>query len=294
MVAVVRLGKRESEMNYFKTFILLFGMAVLLMVIGHLIGGQIGVIVALGIAVVLNFTSWYYSDKIVLTMYRAQEVDESSAPNLYRIVRGLAQEAGLPMPKVYIVPSQSPNAFATGRDPKHAAVAATQGILNLLSHDELKAVLAHEMAHVKNRDSLVMTVAATLAAAIGLLAYFARWAAIFGMGGRRGGGGIIALLIWSILAPIIALIIQLAISRTREYGADRGGAEISAQPLMLASALRKISDYSTMRPQQDLANPATAHMWIASPFSGGMLRSLFSTHPPVEERIRRLEKMAGM
>jgi len=269
-------------------------MAVLLMVVGHLVGGQTGVIIALGIAIVLNFTSWYFSDKIVLTMYKAQEVDESSAPNLYRIVRDLAEQAEIPMPKVYIVPSSSPNAFATGRDPKHAAVAATQGILNLLSHDELKAVLAHELAHVKNRDSLVMTVAATLAAAIGMLAYFARWAAIFGIGDRRGGGGVIGLLVWAIIAPIIAMIIQLAISRTREYGADRGSAEISEQPLMLASALRKISDFSTTRPQRDLANPATAHMWIASPFSGGLLRSLFSTHPPVEERIRRLEKMAGM
>ena len=281
-------------MNTFKTFLLLFGMAVLLMVVGHLVGGQTGVIIALGIAIVLNFTSWYFSDKIVLTMYKAQEVDESSAPNLYRIVRDLAEQAEIPMPKVYIVPSSSPNAFATGRDPKHAAVAATQGILNLLSHDELKAVLAHELAHVKNRDSLVMTVAATLAAAIGMLAYFARWAAIFGIGDRRGGGGVIGLLVWAIIAPIIAMIIQLAISRTREYGADRGSAEISEQPLMLASALRKISDFSTARPQRDLADPATAHMWIASPFSGGLLRSLFSTHPPVEERIRRLEKMAGM
>lgn len=269
-------------------------MAILLMVVGHLIGGQAGVIIALGIAIVLNFTSWYFSDKIVLTMYKAQEVDESSAPNLYRIVRDLAGQAEIPMPKVYIVPSSSPNAFATGRDPKHAAVAATQGILNLLSHEELKAVLAHELAHVKNRDSLVMTVAATLAAAIGMLAYFARWAAIFGIGDRRGGGGVIGLLVWAIIAPIIAMIIQLAISRTREYGADRGSAEISEQPLMLASALRKISDFSTTRPQRDLADPATAHMWIASPFSGGLLRSLFSTHPPVEERIRRLEKMAGM
>jgi heat shock protein HtpX len=280
-------------MNYFKTFALLVGMAALLMIVGHLIGGPTGVIVALILAIILNFTSWYYSDKIVLSMYRAQEVDESGAPNLYAIVRDLARDGNLPMPKVYVVPTSSPNAFATGRDPNHAAVAATQGLLGLLSHDELKAVLAHEMAHVKNRDSLVMTVAATLAAAIGLLAYFARWAAFFGAGDRRGGGGLIALLVWSIIAPIIAMIIQLAISRTREYGADRGGAEITAQPLMLASALRKISDYSSVRPQQDLADPSTAHMWIASPFSGGLIASLFSTHPPVEERIRRLEKMAS-
>jgi heat shock protein HtpX len=278
-------------MNYFKTTMLLIGLAALLMFVGHLLGGPTGVIIALILAVIINFTSWFYSDRIVLSMYRALEVDESSAPSLYSIVRDLAREADLPMPKVYIIPSNSPNAFATGRDPNHAAVAVTNGILGLLDHGELRAVLAHEMAHVKNRDSLVMTIAATIAAAIGLIAYMARWAAIFGMGGRRGGGGALGLLVWAILAPIIAMIIQLAISRTREFGADRAGAEISGQPLMLASALRKISSVSRMRPQADLAEPSTAHLWIASPLSGGFLATLFSTHPPVEERIRRLEQM---
>jgi len=280
-------------MNMLKTILLLTGMSLLLMFVGHLIGREWGVIIALVIAIALNFSSWYFSDKLVLSMYRAQEVDESNEPNLIRMVRELAQDANIPMPKVYVVPSNSPNAFATGRDPKHAAVAVTRGILGVLSYDELKGVLGHELAHVKNRDSLIMTIAATLAAAIGFLAYMARFAAFFGVGDRRSGGGL-ALLVWAILAPIIALVIQLSISRTREFGADRGGAEFSHQPLMLASALRKISAASQVNPQSDLADPSTAHLWIASPLSRGTLAALFSTHPPMEERIRRLEKMAGL
>ena len=277
-------------MNYFKSFMLLAVMAGILMVFGYLLGGTGGVVIALILSIILNFSSWFYSDKIVLSMYRAQEVDESNAPGVFRIVRDLTQEAEIPMPKIYVVPSQSPNAFATGRDPEHAAVAVTQGILGILSAEELKAVIAHELGHVKNRDSLIMTIAATVASAIGFLAYIARFAAIFG--GRRGGGGLLVLLVWTILAPIIAMIIQLSISRTREYSADSSSARFSHNPLALASALRKISSVSEVRPQDDLANPSTAHMWITSPLSGGFFRTLFSTHPPIEERIKRLEKMA--
>ncbi|MCK4719651.1 zinc metalloprotease HtpX [bacterium] len=280
-------------MNYVKTFLLLVLMAGLFMFIGHLIGGETGLVVALVIAVILNFTSWFYSDKIVLGMYRAKEVDESTAPILLKMVRDLTDSAQLPMPKVYIIPSNSPNAFATGRDPNHAAVAVTQGILGMLSYDELKAVVAHELAHVKNRDTLIMVIAATLAAAIGMLAYFGRFAAIFGFGGRRGAGGLITLLLWAIIGPIIALLIQSAISRTREFSADKAGSEFSGQPMMLASALKKISSSAQVHPQQDLSNPSTAHLWIANPLSGRGLMNLFSTHPPVEERIKRLEQMAG-
>jgi heat shock protein HtpX len=283
-------------MNYVKTFFLLVFMAALLMLIGGLLGGRTGVAIALVIAVIINFSSWFYSDKMVLAMYKAQEVDESSAPDLFRMVRSLVQRANLPMPKVYIIPSASPNAFATGRDPSHAAIAFTQGILRSLNMNELEGVAAHELMHVKNRDSLVMTLAATMAAAIGFLATMARWTAIFGgFGGndRRGGGGL-EILVWAIIAPILAMMIQLSISRTREYSADSGSAHVTGQPLELASALKKISTMAEMHQQADLANPATAHMWIESPFAGnrGCLGSIFSTHPPTEERIRRLEHMA--
>ena len=266
-------------------------MAALFMFIGHLIAGETGVVIALVIAIILNFTSWFYSDKIVLKMYGAKEVNEATAPNLVRIVRELIENAQIPMPGVYVIPSQSPNAFATGRDPDHAAVAVTQGLLGMLSHDEIKAVIGHELAHVKNRDTLIMMIAATMASAIGMLAYFGRFAAFFGFG-RRGIGGILTLLLWVIIGPIIAMLIQAAISRTREFSADKGGAEFCEHPLALASALGKISSMAKVRPQKDLANPSTAHLWIASPLSGGGLMSLFSTHPPVDERIKRLEEMA--
>ncbi|MCX6647036.1 MAG: zinc metalloprotease HtpX, partial [bacterium] len=268
-------------MNTFKTFVLLVVMAALFMFVGHLIGGNTGVVIALILAIILNFTSWFYSDKIVLRMYSAKEVDEAGAPNLIKIVRELVDNAHLPMPKVYVIPSQNPNAFATGRDPNHAAVAVTEGLLNMLSYDEIKAVVGHELAHVKNRDTLIMVVAATMAAAIGMLAYMGRFGALFGFGGdRRDGGGILTILLWAILAPIIAMLIQLSISRTREYSADRGGAEFSEHPLALASALRKISSVAERHPQQDLANPTTAHMWIASPLSTQGIMALLSTHPP--------------
>jgi len=282
-------------MNYFKTFMLLLGMAALLMGIGYLIGGMSGVIIALVIAVIINFASWYFSDTIILKMYKAKEVDESSAPNLYRMVTDLTNSAGMPMPKVYIIPSASPNAFATGRDPEHAAVAVTEGILGVLTYEELRGVVGHELAHVKNRDSLIMTIAATISAAIGFLAIIARYAMIFGGRSREGGGiiSLIALLVIAILAPIVAMVIQLAISRTREYSADKGGAQFSGQPLALASALKKITSMANVQPQQDLSNPTTAHLWIASPIKGRGFMSLFSTHPPVEERIRRLEEIAA-
>jgi heat shock protein HtpX len=262
--------------------------------IGYLIGGQGGMIIAFGFAVVMNFISYWFSDKIVLSMYRAKKVEETDAPRLYSMVQRLATQAGLPGPRVYIIPDSSPNAFATGRNPENGVVAYTQGILDLLSEDELEGVTAHELAHIKNRDILTQTIAATIAGAIGMLASMAKWGAIFGgMGGRDdregGGGGIIGLLVMAIVAPIAAMFVQMAISRTREYAADATGAQISAKPLSLANALRKLHSGAARRPMD--ANPATAHMFIVNPLSGRSMMSLFSTHPPVEERIARLEAM---
>ena len=279
-------------MNQFKTLFLLVLMSVVLMLIGGAIGGKSGIVIALLISLFTNYLSYYFSDKIVLSMYGAKEVGEGEAPELIRMVRSLSERAGIPMPRVYVIPSSSPNAFATGRDPAHSAIAFTQGILQTLDYGELEAVAAHELSHVKNRDTLVMTVAATLASAIGFLAYMARFAAIFGGGNRRGGG--LELLVWAIIAPLIALMIQMAISRAREFQADDGSAHITGQPLQLASALAKITSFSQIIPQDDLANPSTAHLWIANPISSGFIGSLFSTHPPVEVRIRRLRKMAGV
>jgi heat shock protein HtpX len=277
-------------MNYIKTFFLLVVLAGLLMIIGYFLGGQTGVVIALIFAIIFNFGSWFFSDKIVLSMYGAREVSEADAPRLYGMVKNLAQEANMPMPKVNIIPSPSPNAFATGRDPAHAAVAVTQGALDLLTYEELSGVMAHELTHVKNRDSLVMVIAATITAAIMFVSRFALW---FGGGSRRDNPlGLIGLLLMVILAPLAAMLIQMAISRTREYGADRGGAVFSHHPEALASALQKISGVSQVRPQVDLAEPSTAHLWIASPLSGGGFMTLFSTHPPVQDRIRRLMKMA--
>jgi len=280
-------------MNGLKTGLLLTALTVLFLLIGLGLGGRQGMVVAFVFAVFLNFISYWFSDKIVLKMYRAREIQEADNPRLYRVVRSQSQMAELPMPRFYIVPSASPNAFATGRNPKNAAVAATEGILTLLSDDELEGVIGHELAHVKNRDILTQTIAATIAGAISMLAYMARWTAIFGgYGGRdsnRGGGGI-ALLAMAIIAPIAAMFIQMAISRSREYAADQEGARISGRPLSLANALRKLHRGLAKRPLQ--ANPSTAHLFILSPLSGRGLASLFSTHPPVEERIARLEKMA--
>ena len=281
-------------MNRFKTLMLLTVMTVLFLIIGQLVGGSNGMIIAFIFAVAMNFFSYWFSDKIVLAMYRAQPVTEAEAPRLYAIVRRNALQAGLPMPKVYIIPTASPNAFATGRGPSHAAVACTQGILDLLSDDELEGVISHELAHVKNRDILTQSIAATIAGAISMLAHMAQWGAIFGGGGgrndRNSGSSVIGLLAMAIVAPLAAMLVQMAISRSREYAADATGAQICGKPLSLASALRKLHAGIERHPLA--ANPATAHMFILSPLSGQSFAHLFSTHPPVEERIARLEQRA--
>lgn len=275
-------------MNWIKTFLLMGFITALFLGVGYLIGGQQGMIIALGLAFVMNFASYWYSDKIVLAMYQAQEIDESQAPRLFGIVRGLVSKSGMPMPRVYIIPVAQPNAFATGRDPEHAAVAVTDGILRILNEDELEGVLAHELSHVRNRDILIGTVAATIAGAIMMLRYFA----FFFGGGRddREGGGGLGLLVALIVAPIAAVLIQLWISRTREYSADESGARMSGKPWALASALQKLQRGAQAMPMKE-SNPATAHMFIVNPFSAQGLTNLFSTHPPIEERVRKLEAM---
>jgi heat shock protein HtpX len=276
--------------NVLRTTVLLAALTALFLVIGGAIGGNQGLFVAFVFALLMNFASYWFSDKIVLSMYGAREVSLNEAPDLYRLVQRLAQRAGIPMPRVYIIPSDAPNAFATGRNPQHGAVAVTEGILRMLDTDELAGVLAHELGHIRNRDTLIMTVAATLAGAITMLAHMAQWGAIFGFGRRdeedSGGGGILGLLFMAILAPIAATLIQLAISRSREYFADSTGAAVAGSPSGLARALEKLH-YASQRLPMD-ANPATAHLFIVNPLTGGSLVNLFSTHPPIEERIRRL------
>lgn len=276
--------------NQIKTTLLLTVMTVLVLLIGRLIGGQGGMALALLFAAGMNFFSYWYSDKIVLKMYRAQEAGPNDAPELYDIVRSLTQRADLPMPRLYIIPQDSPNAFATGRNPKNAVVAVTQGLLRLMDRNEIRGVLAHELSHVKDRDILISSIAATMAGAIMFLATMARWSAIFGgFGGRReegGGMGAIGLILTSILAPIAAMIVQMAISRSREYLADKEGALMAGDSEGLASALEKLGAYSGKIPMD--AGPATSHMFIVNPLSGGSFMSLFSTHPPLEERIARL------
>jgi heat shock protein HtpX len=272
-----------------KTAVLLGALSGMLLMIGELLGGQQGLVFAFGFAALMNFGSYWFSDKIVLRMYRAQEVD--STHPLYQTTARLAQQANLPMPKVYVIPDASPNAFATGRNPQHAAVAATEGILRVLTQPELEGVIAHELAHVKHRDILTSSVAATIAAAIMMVARMAQFAAMFGgVGGRGGdrdeGNNPIALLAMIILAPLAAMLIQAAISRSREFAADAGGARITGNPYGLAEALRKIDALSRRTPLD--ANPATAHMFIVKPFSGAGLLSLFSTHPPTEARVQAL------
>jgi heat shock protein HtpX len=280
-------------MNAFKTTMLLGLLTCLLVFAGGAIGGQSGMTVALVMAGVMNFVSYWFSDRIVLAMYGAREVSAADCPEFHGIVRQLAVQAGIPMPKVYLMESDTPNAFATGRNPEHAAVAATSGILRILTREELLGVMAHELAHVKNRDILISSIAATIAGAITYLAHMAQWAAMFG-GGRdsenEGGGSMFTMILMAVLAPLAAMLIQMAISRSREFGADRGGAEISGNPLYLAAALRKLELANQQIPMN--ANPATAHMFIVNPLSASGMMSLFSTHPPLQERIRRLEEIA--
>jgi heat shock protein HtpX len=284
--------ERGESMNTLKTTFLLTLLTLLLIFAGGAIGGQGGMLLALILAGVMNFVSYWFSDKIVLAMYGAKEVTEAESPEFYGLVRQLTERAGVPMPRVYIIPSDTPNAFATGRNPEHAAVAATAGILRILSREELMGVMAHELSHVKHRDILISTIAATVAGAITYLAHMAQWAAIFGGGRDRDdeGGGILGMLVMAIVAPLAALLIQMAISRSREYEADKGGAEISGNPLYLAGALRKLEMANRQLPMQE-ATPASAHMFIVNPLTGGGLMSLFSTHPPMEKRVRRLESM---
>ena len=280
-------------MNTLKTTFLLALLTVVFVLVGNAIGGQSGMMIAFGFAVLMNVGSYWFSDKIVLRMYRAQKVSESDDPQLYAMVQRLSVAAGIPMPKVYVIPQDSPNAFATGRNPANAAVAVTSGIRRLLSADELEGVMAHEIAHVSNRDILIGTIAATLAGAVMMLAQFARFAAIFGGGDRdnRGGGGMIVLLVSVIVAPLAAMLIQMAISRSNEYRADESGARFCGRPESLANALEKISAWSKRVPMD--ASPATAHMFILSPLTGRGLMSLFSTHPPTEKRVERLLAMRG-
>jgi len=283
-------------MNSFKVTLLLVLLTVILVAIGSYFGGRQGMIMAFGLALAMNFFSYWFSDKIVLAMYRARKADEKNDSQLIGVVRNAATMAGLPMPKVYIIPSLAPNAFATGRNKDHAAVAVTEGLMKLLSRDELEGVIGHELAHVKNKDILIGTVVATIAGAIGLLAAMARWGAIFGgMGGRSNSenrDNMIGLLVMAIVAPLAATLIQLAISRSREYGADYTGGKITGKPAALASALDKLHRAPV---QLNLdQRPATAHLFIANPLSGKGITTLFSTHPPVEERIKRLQQMAGM
>jgi heat shock protein HtpX len=280
-------------MNQFKTFILMLVLTGLFILVGSAIGGRNGAVYAFIFAALMNFFAYWFSDKIVLRMYGAQPVSQSEAPELYQIVGELVNKASLPMPKVYIIENDTPNAFATGRNPEHAAVAVTSGILRILSKEELMGVIGHELSHIQHRDILISTIAATIAGAISMLASMARWGAIFGVGrsddDEGGGGNILFVLLFTMVASVSAMLIQMAISRSREYLADEGGAHLS-DPLSLAKALGKLEVAAQRIPMN--ANPSTAHMFIVNPLRGGGVLSLFSTHPPIEERIAKLEEMA--
>lgn len=280
-------------MNGFKTAILMTAMMVLFILVGNLIGGETGMTFAFVFSLALNFGSYWFSDKIVLKMYRAQEVSEKDAPQLYNIVENLSSKAGLPMPRVYIMNNPTPNAFATGRNPEHSAVAVTTGIMNILNKEELEGVIAHELSHIKNRDILVSTIAATLVGTITFIARMAGWAAMFG-GGRseRDRDNVFGDLALMILAPVAAVLIQMAISRSREYMADESGAQITGKPLGLANALNKLTQANKMLPMAN-AGTSSAHMFIVNPLSGKSLMKLFSTHPPLEDRIKRLNEIAS-
>jgi heat shock protein HtpX len=283
-------------MSYFKTAVLLGVLTAIFIGVGYLIGGQMGMLIAFGIALAMNLFAYWNADKMVLRMYNAQEVDRRSAPEFYGIVEELADRAGLPMPRVYVINEDQPNAFATGRDPNHAAVAATTGLLNMCSREEIAGVMAHELAHVKNRDMLIMTITAVVAGAIGMIAQFGMF---FG-GSRDSNGnnsnplGMVGAILLMILAPLIAMIVQMAVSRTREYAADREGAAICGQPLWLAAALAKLQNAAHQIPNQHAERqPATAHLFIVNPLSGQGMDNLFSTHPKMENRIAALEQMAA-
>jgi heat shock protein HtpX len=279
--------------NTFKTFILLAGLTALLLVLGQALAGRQGLYFALFMALIMNFVGYWFSDKIALAMSGAREVSQDQAPDLHQMVEKLSVQAGLPKPRVYIIPQETPNAFATGRNPEHAAVAVTEGILRILKPQEMEGVLAHELSHVKNRDILISSVAAVIAGAISYLAMMAQWGAIFGMGrsddDEGGGGNMIGALLLAIMAPIAAMLIQMAISRSREYAADASGAKLIGEGRPLANALQKLENYNQQAPMQ--VNPATAQMYIVNPLAGKSLMRLFSTHPPIEERIARLMAM---
>ncbi|ANM31806.1 protease HtpX [Acidobacteria bacterium Mor1] len=277
-----------STTNYLKTAVLLGALTGILVMMGQWAGGSVGMIFALGLAVVMNFSAYWFSDKIVLRMYKASPVTASEAPRLHAITRNLVARAGLPMPALYVLPQDAPNAFATGRNPAHSAVAVTRGLMQSMNDDELAGVVAHELAHIKNRDILTASIAATIAGAVSMLASMFQWMAIFGGGGHRDGEGAhpLALLGMALIAPIAAGIVQMSVSRSREYAADATGAEIAGSPYGLASALEKLGRYSQRVPTR--ATAATSHMFIVMPLSLGQFRGLFATHPPIEERIRRL------
>lgn len=278
-------------MNTAKTFLLMVGLTILLVFLGQALGGSQGALFALILAGGMNVFTYFFSDRMVLAMYRARTVSEEEAPQLHRMVRRLAMQGGLPMPRVAIIPTETPNAFATGRNPEHAVVAVTQGILRLLEEDELEGVVSHELAHVRHRDILIASIAATIAGAITYLSFVGRFAVLFGGGRGRGQGNALGALLMLILAPIAAMLIQMAISRQREFAADRGGAMISHKPQALASALQKLERGAERIPMRE-AKPASAHMFIVNPLRGGGFVGLFRTHPPTEERVRRLMEMA--